>query len=111
MARGLCARRAEDLESSQRLLPRVPFLSWGGRIALDGSPTDEVVDDEARAMAREQLELRKRRREAERQATAPPEKPAEALPPPPPPPPQETPRKRAGFEALRQAHRNRIAGG
>jgi sRNA-binding protein len=82
-------------------------LSCPGRIALDGSPTGEVVDDEARAMAREQLELRKRRR----QATALPEKPAEALPPPPPPPPQETPRKRAGFEALRQAHRNRIAAG
>lgn len=82
-------------------------LSYPGRIALDGSPTGEVVDDEARAMAREQLELRKRRREAERQATAPPEKPAEALPPP----PQETPRKRAGFEALRQAHRNRTAAG
>ena len=86
-------------------------LSYPGRIALDGSPTGEVVADEARAMAREQLELRKRRREAERQASAPPEKPAEALPPPPPPPPQETPPKRAGFEALRQAHRNRIAAG
>ena len=44
-------------------------LIYPGRIALDGSPTGEVVDDEARAMAREQLELRKRRREAERQAT------------------------------------------
>jgi sRNA-binding protein len=82
-------------------------LSHPGRTALDGSPTGEVVDDEARAMAREQLELRKRRREAERQATMAPEKPAEALSPP----PQETPRKRAGFEALRQAHRNRIAAG
>jgi sRNA-binding protein len=44
-------------------------LIYPGRIALDGSPTGEVVDDEARAMARELLELRKRRREAERQAT------------------------------------------
>jgi sRNA-binding protein len=95
-------------------------LIYPVRIALDGAPTTETVDDAARAMAREQLELRKRRREAERKTTA--EKPAETLPPPPPPapekpadvappPPQEESRNRAGFEALRQAHRNRIAAG
>jgi sRNA-binding protein len=40
------------------------ILCYSTRIALDGSPSGETVDDEARAVAAEQLELRKRRREA-----------------------------------------------
>jgi sRNA-binding protein len=42
-------------------------LTYPTRIALDGSPTDELVDDDARAMARERLD-ELARRAAERKA-------------------------------------------
>ena len=80
------------------------ILDWPERITLDGSPSGEAVDDEARAMAHEQIIRIKARRaklEAERQTA--PEKPADV------PPPPEAPRKGAGFAALRQAHHDRIA--
>ena len=102
------------------------MLLYPTRIALDGSPTTEAVDDEARALARAQIERYKARRverkaheAAEKPAEPPPapeperapEKPAEASPPAerPGPAPQAEERKRDGFAALRQAHRNRIA--
>jgi sRNA-binding protein len=43
-------------------------LLYAKRIALDGSLTDELVDDEARAMARELIERRKERKQREAEA-------------------------------------------
>ena len=43
-------------------------LVYSKRIALDGSLTDELVDGEARAMARELIERRKERKQREAQA-------------------------------------------
>ena len=43
-------------------------LLYPKRIALDGSLTDELVDDEARAMARERIEARKERKQREAEA-------------------------------------------
>jgi sRNA-binding protein len=80
-------------------------LNYPTRIALDGSPTDELVDDEARAMARERIEQPARKAEEWKARESPPPTPE---PPADVPPPAEE-RKRDGFAALRQAHRNRIA--
>ncbi len=89
-------------------------LAHAARITLDGSESGEIVDDEARALASERLAWRaarrQREREAEQRATAPPladpAPPAEVLPSA---PPQQEPGKRAGIEALRAAHRARLA--
>jgi sRNA-binding protein len=85
------------------------------RIAIDGSSTEETVDDEARAMARHQIERLEAKRNA-REATPAPEAPAapEQLVTPEKPAlsqPDDVlpPHNRDGFAALRQAHRNRTA--
>ena len=89
-------------------------LAHVARITLDGSESDEIVDDKARALASERLAChaarRQREREAEQRTTAPPladpAPPAEVLPSA---PPQQEPAKRGGIEALRAAHRARLA--
>jgi sRNA-binding protein len=96
------------------------ILRHATRIALDGSPSGETVDDEARAMARERVEGHKARqerkaREAVDGPAAPPTAPApERIPEPPVETalvPPVAPKRGDGFAALRQAHRNRIAAG
>jgi len=90
------------------------------RIAIDGSSTEETVDDEARASARQQierLEAKRNAREARAEPPAEPLRPQPELEPAPeqlmtpekPPDDVPSPRKRDGFAALRQAHRNRTA--
>jgi sRNA-binding protein len=60
------------------------------RINLDGSPSDQQVDDNARAMATKRLAEIKARREREAAKKA-PSQAAEALPPEPTPPPPPEP--------------------
>jgi ProQ/FINO family len=81
------------------------------RIAIDGSQTEETVDDEARAMARQQIEWLK----AKRNARAAPAEPLRPQPPALKQPDDDVPplveeRKRDGFAALREAHGNRTVG-
>ena len=103
------------------------ILDCPERITLDGAPSGETVDDEARVMAHEQIiriKARRARQEAERKArpaaAAPeqlPASPAAAVPTPEPEPPSaaplprpaEEPRKHDSFAALRQAFRSRAA--
>ena len=104
-------------------------LLYPKRIALDGSLTDELVDGEARAMARELIERRKERKQREAQAPraveAPPapqpepepqpmiaapalEAPAEPPPVPSGPMDETWKRAKAAVEAWRQAEREGI---
>jgi sRNA-binding protein len=104
-------------------------LLYPKRIALDGSLTDELVDGEAQAMARELIERRKERKQREAQATRAVEAPpapqlepesqpmiaapaleAQAEPPPVPSGPMDETWKRAkaAVEAWRQAEKEWI---
>ena len=89
-------------------------LRYPTRVHLDGSPSDEQVDDRARQGATQTLEeIAARRIRRAEQAAAKPQAPAPAIPEPAAPVEPEKPRKLvlSGSAAMQAALKRRIAGG
>ncbi len=76
-------------------------LAYPNRVGLDGSPTEAIVDDQAREMATARLKqiAAKKAKAAERRAKEAADRAAEATAPPPAPEPEPAPAPPAPVEA------------